>query len=83
MPSSAWSASVASQPSTSRGRSTPVFVQYVNDRLEGAPELRDLGPEGMEFIPAKDSPSREPLLILTSEVSNTVSVYSLVDDDRR
>lgn len=62
---------------------TPVFVQYVNDRLEGAPELRDLGPEGLQFIPAKDSPSREPLLILTSEISNTVSVYSLVDDDRR
>ncbi len=62
--------------------SMPVFMQYVNDRLEGAPELRDLGPEGMEFIPAKDSPSREPLLIVTSEVSNTVSVYSLVDDRR-
>jgi hypothetical protein len=62
---------------------TPVFVQYVNDRLEGVPELRDIGPEGLQFIPAKDSPSREPLLILTSEISNTVSVYSLVDDDRR
>ena len=60
-----------------------MFVQYVNDRLESAPEVRDIGPEGIQFIPAKDSPSREPLLILTSEISNTVSVYSLVDDDRR
>jgi hypothetical protein len=59
---------------------TPVFMQYVNDRLEGAPELRDIGPEGLEFIPARDSPSGDALLIVTSEVSNTVSVYSLVDD---
>lgn len=37
----------------------------------------DLGTEGITFIPAADSPSGQPLLILTNEVSGTVSVLTV------
>jgi hypothetical protein len=58
---------------------TPVFVDYLNDRTVGAAETRDIGPEGMKFIPARESPTGRPLLMLTSEVSNTVSMYSVTE----
>jgi hypothetical protein len=58
---------------------TPVFVEYLNDRTTGDPATRDLGPEGMKFIPARESPNGRPLLMLTSEVSNTVSMYSVTE----
>ena len=37
----------------------------------------DLGPEGMKFISAKNSPTAQPLLVIGSEVSGTTSVYGL------
>ena len=58
---------------------TPVFVQYLNDRTVGPAATRDLGPEGLQFIPAQDSPTGAPLLMLTSEISNTVSLYSVTE----
>jgi uncharacterized protein len=61
---------------------TPVFVDYLNDRITGDPATRDLGPEGMKFIPARESPNGRPLLMLTSEVSNTVSMYSVTEWSR-
>jgi hypothetical protein len=51
----------------------PKFVQYLNP----APAV-DRAPEGVLFIPAKDSPTRHPLLVLANEVSGTTTIYDVV-----
>ena len=61
---------------------SPVFVDYVNNRdftvadLK-SPEAGDLGPEGLIFIDAHDSPTRQPLLVVSNEISGTVTTYAL------
>ncbi len=54
----------------------PVLEAYANNRglLAGT---GDLGPEGIVFIAAADSPTGQPLLLLANEVSSTISVYGL------
>ncbi|MGB0888896.1 MAG: choice-of-anchor I family protein [Solirubrobacterales bacterium] len=37
----------------------------------------DESPEGIEFIPASESPNRKPLLLSTNEVSGTLGVFSV------
>jgi hypothetical protein len=54
----------------------PVFVQYSNSRSTTA-ATGDFGPEGIFFISAKDSPSGVPLVVLSNEISSTISVYSV------
>ncbi len=49
---------------------SPKFVQYVRRDA-------DVSPEGLLFIDAKDSPSRKPLLVLSHEVSGTLTVYEI------
>ncbi len=44
---------------------------YTNPREE------DLGPEGLRFVPGHDSPSRRPLLLVTNEVSGTLTVFAI------
>lgn len=60
----------------------PVFIDYVNNRdftvdPATAEAAKDLGPEGVIFIDAKDSPTRSPLLVVANEVSGTVTLYSV------
>ncbi|MFM9837590.1 MAG: choice-of-anchor I family protein [Cyclobacteriaceae bacterium] len=54
----------------------PVFVQWANSRNLTAP-FGDLGAEGIFFISAKDSPTGVPLVVLSNEISSTISVYSI------
>jgi hypothetical protein len=57
----------------------PVFLQYLNNRgnVEGDPESGDLGPEGIVYVNADDSPTGTALIVISNEVSATLSVYSL------
>lgn len=63
----------------------PVFQDYLNSREfwdETDPALNlsntgDLGPEGLYFVPAKHSPTGQPMLLLGNEVSGTTSVYHI------
>jgi hypothetical protein len=52
----------------------PSYVSYVNTRngISG-----DLGPEGIEFVPARLSPTRRPLLIVGNEISGTTAIFQV------
>jgi len=62
----------------------PEFVQYISNRdvtvdnttLE-AGGAGDLGPEGIVFVSADNSPSGQPMLIVGNEVSGTTTFYNI------
>ncbi|HYZ86903.1 MAG TPA: hypothetical protein VE621_20975 [Bryobacteraceae bacterium] len=59
----------------------PVRVGYASGRkfTEGPAQDKggDLGPEGLTFVPAADSPTGKPLLIVGYEVSGTTAVWEV------
>lgn len=40
-------------------------------------QVGDLGPEGLDFVPADASPSGEPLLVVGNEVTGTTTIYTI------
>ncbi|MFP4582478.1 MAG: choice-of-anchor I family protein [Desulfococcaceae bacterium] len=62
----------------------PQFVTYINNRnFEGDPEAGtagDLGPEGLVFIPAADSPTGGMMLAVANEVSGTTTLYGVTPE---
>jgi DNA-binding beta-propeller fold protein YncE len=54
----------------------PTFAAYANTR--SVTEQRgDLGAEGVEFVPADESPNGKPLVLVGNEVSRTVTVFQV------
>ena len=53
-------------------------VEFDEDNLENIAAAGDLGPEGIEFISAKDSPSGIPLILVANEVSGTTTVFEII-----
>ncbi|BAZ45776.1 alkaline phosphatase [Chondrocystis sp. NIES-4102] len=53
------------------------FVKYINPIDPETGNALDLGPEGLKFIPSKDSPNNQPLLVVTNEVSGSTTVYQV------
>ena len=49
----------------------------IGDCIKPNAAAGDLGPEGLEFVPARDAPRGKPLLIVGNEVSGTTTVYEL------
>ena len=68
----------------------PAFVTYVTNRklprnpatgaflaCNDTNDCGDLGPEGLTFVPAWQSPTRKALLIVSNEVSSTTTIWQV------
>ncbi|CAM3687049.1 choice-of-anchor I family protein [Marinicrinis lubricantis] len=56
----------------------PQFVKYFSSRDLSSEEVGgDIGPEGLTFVPAVDSPTGKALLLAAHEVSGTIAVYEI------
>jgi hypothetical protein len=56
----------------------PEFVRYINPRdFSGSAIGPDSGAEVVRFIPAAKSPTRSPLMLVSNEISGTVTLWRL------
>lgn len=62
----------------------PKFIQFMSSRdytvttpKNDLAKAGDLGPEGLLFVPAKDSPNGKAMLIVGNEVSGTTAIYQV------
>ncbi|MDW5289857.1 choice-of-anchor I family protein [Formosa sp. PL04] len=55
----------------------PTFIKYMNNRTLGDDEGGDLAPEGIIYIAAEDNTLGTGLVVISNEVSSTISVYGL------
>ena len=59
----------------------PEFIEYINMRdFSGDPEsdtAGDLSPEGLKFVPAWQSPTQKPLLLVGYEISGSIGVFEI------
>lgn len=55
----------------------PTFAAFVNMRDINVDGAGDLGPEGLDFVAAEDSPTGKPLLLAGNEVSGTLAVFEI------
>lgn len=59
----------------------PEFIQYINNRgwdeNEETYESLDMGPEGITFISKEESPNERDLVIVSNEISGTVTIYQV------
>lgn len=58
----------------------PELVAYVNPfecKNDKVDPTSDMGPEGLVFVPAQDSPNGMPLLIVANEYSGSITVYQV------
>ncbi len=52
-------------------------LETATDVITAISEAGDLGPEGLTFVSATDSPNGMPLVLVANEVSGTVAVYQI------
>jgi 2',3'-cyclic-nucleotide 2'-phosphodiesterase / 3'-nucleotidase / 5'-nucleotidase len=50
------------------------FAGYLN------PRPGDLGPEGLQFVPAHQSPTDAPLLFVTNEITGTIAAFAVEEE---
>lgn len=59
----------------------PTFLEYKVGRgftqAPGAGTPDDLGPEGISYVPASQSPNGKPLLLVANEISGSVTIYQI------
>lgn len=60
----------------------PVFLEYENSRdaTPGGNEQGDLGPEGVFYVSPQESPNGKGLIVISNEVSATLSIYTIEND---
>ena len=59
---------------------SPVFEKYINNRDLGNDEGGDLGPEGIIYIAPSNNPTGFGLIVMSNEVSSTISIYQIEND---
>ncbi len=65
----------AGEPVPTCAEFDPPDSDDIADCIKSNSAAGDLGPEGLEFVPASEAPKGKPLLIVGNEVSGTTTVY--------